>query len=479
MEEQRKFYEIVETNLKNNVSSIKNAAVFNSLDDSKQYMLLGSLAYITGIGLLEFHKSPNVVEDINKTMVNAFNERLQRIGVELNDVSHLFEVFKESRLFTDKELLSKINQENKELLNEQINIKSFEMRLNSVVNTTITPIGFADDVKRLLNAGKEFTYRDILLLNRYLFNDEVSISGYKMYNVYQKLQQSEDYNKYLEEARERFEIQKYSVMNFDLIITLIEFFNHWENQTFDKILSHIYHYEIETNKSDERFNDIQNTNETEDIQSIFENQPLKSVYISLRNNKETSTTNINSVNDLISEFKIYVEKISDEDLESIIAYIRNMNVKRSEIPFNFDGFNINSEDFKIFKDFINEQFTENSSLYKKEYEKYLADIPSLHLERIKPLIFDLLSNILATTSEEKIFVYNQMLENNITTYHHLNEFLTVIENCKIEASNINKYLALKDYLLENTEINVLFKNVNNIRKLNNVSYFYQCLKNSI
>ena len=71
----------------------------------------------------------------------------------------------------------------------------------------------------------------------------------------------------------------------------------------------------------------------------------------------------------------------------------------------------------------------------------------------------------------------QIQQNQISTYQHLQQILSIVESQNIDGSKINNYVVLYDYLETQTDVKTVFENTGKLEGMYNKLAFYQEIRN--
>jgi len=119
-----------------------------------------------------------------------------------------------------------------------------------------------------------------------------------------------------------------------------------------------------------------------------------------------------------------------------------------------------------------------SEKLKSKMTLYMEDLPTTFKSRVVDKVNKAIQSLIIDGSEKKAYLYQQLLENGIETYKHLQQMIGLIEQCKIKFGESLDYRELVDYIKDNKSIQNKFDLIEEIDKLNDEAYYFQTLKNS-
>lgn len=466
--EQELFVEIIENNLKNNIHLLTDNN--SKLEKETEYELLGGLCYYIGIGIWDFPKNEKTNTVLfNQKLVNSLEERLERINVKIETVTKILEKYRNTDIYSVY-YWNKVNQINKDLINKELPTQDafiLSPLVKITCNTLTVPLGFVKDLNDVASVKlSALTYRHLLMLNNFIYNDSVDVNSATFDNLKQ-LQLLDIYNKAVKKATEYYNKQKYSAMFFDLILSMQEFMDYFKGKDFYEILHNIISNSgLEDEKVDDEGLVKVEVNEEE---NIFSTKPLLAIIKTINQEKKLNY-DIDSISSNEQLFTILDTFENNSISEDLVMYLKQC--KLNGLKFEWDNL-----DLTDLQTMISAKFKGLSERYKKEMELYMEDIP----DNIKSFVVDKINKVIRKLiidgSEKKAYLYQQLLENGIETFKHLQQIIGLIEQCKIKFSDREEYNELVNYINTNSYVKEKFDLIEEIDVLNNETYYFQTLKN--
>ena len=152
-------------------------------------------------------------------------------------------------------------------------------------------------------------------------------------------------------------------------------------------------------------------------------------------------------------------------------YLKQAN--KAGLKFKFDDFKLND-----LNQVISNKLKVLSEKLKSKMTLYMEDLPTTFKSRVVDKVNKAIQSLIIDGSEKKAYLYQQLLENGIETYKHLQQMIGLIEQCKIKFGESLDYRELVDYIKDNKSIQNKFDLIEEIDKLNDEAYYFQTLKNS-
>ena len=470
--EQELFVEIIENNLKNNINLLTSDN--SKIEKETEYELLGGLCYYIGIGIWDFPKNEKTnTVSFNRKLIKSLEERLERINVKIETVTKILEKYRNTDIYS-VDYWNKINQINKDLINKELPTKDafiLSPLVKITCNTLTVPIGFVKDLNDVASAKlSSLTYRHLLMLNNFIYNDNVEVNSATFDNLKQ-LQLLDIYNKAVKKATEYFNKQKYSAMFFDLILSMQEFMDYFNDKNFHDILHTVI---INSGLEDEKFDESEEEglskseiDETEE--NIFRTKPLLAIIKTINQEKKLNY-DIDSISSNEQLFTILDTFENNSISEDLVMYLKQ--AKLNGLKFEWDNL-----DLTDLHTMISVKFKGLSERYKKEMELYMEDIPDNIRSFVVDKVNKVIRKLIIDGSEKKAYLYQQLLENGIETFKHLQQIIGLIEQCKIKFSDREEYNELVNYINTNSYVKEKFDLIEKIDSLNNETYYFQTLKN--
>lgn len=468
--EQELFVEIIENNLKNNIHLLTDNN--SKLEKETEYELLGGLCYYIGIGIWDFPKNEKTNTVLfNQKLVNSLEERLERINVKIETVTKILEKYRNTDIYS-VDYWNKVNQINKDLINKELPTQDafiLSPLVKITCNTLTVPLGFVKDLNDVASVKlSALTYRHLLMLNNFIYNDSVDVNSATFDNLKQ-LQLLDIYNKAVKKATEYYNKQKYSAMFFDLILSMQEFMDYFKGKDFHNILYNVIinsglNEEEAAKVDEEKLSKIDEENE-----NVFRTKPLLAIIKTINDEKKLNY-DIDSISSNEQLFTILDTFENNSISEDLVMYLKQAKLNGLKFEWN----NLDLTDLETM---ISVKFKGLSERYKKEMELYMKDIP----DNIKSFVVDKVNKVIRKLiidgSEKKAYLYQQLLENGIETFKHLQQIIGLIEQCKIKFSDREEYNELVNYINTNSYVKDKFDLIEEIDSLNNETYYFQTLKN--
>lgn len=468
--EQELFVEIIENNLKNNIHLLTDDD--SKLEKETEYELLGGLCYYIGIGIWDFPKNEKTnTVSFNQKLVNSLEERLERINVKIETVTKILEKYRNTDIYS-VDYWNKVNQINKDLINKELPTQDafiLSPLVKITCNTLTVPLGFVKDLNDVASVKlSALTYRHLLMLNNFIYNDSVDVNSATFDNLKQ-LQLLDIYNKAVKKATEYYNKQKYSAMFFDLILSMQEFMDYFKGKDFHNILYNVIinsglNEEEAVKVDEEKLSKIDEENE-----NVFRTKPLLAIIKTINDEKKLNY-DIDSISSNEQLFTILDTFENNSISEDLVMYLKQCKLNGLKFEWN----NLDLTDLQTM---ISAKFKGLSEKYKKEMELYMEDIPDNIRSFVVDKVNKVIRKLIIDGSEKKAYLYQQLLENGIETFKHLQQIIGLIEQCKIKFSDREDYNELVNYINTNSYVKEKFDLIEEIDALNNKTYYFQTLKN--
>lgn len=469
--EQELFVEIIENNLKNNIHLLTSDNTLK-INSETEYELLGGLCYYIGIGIWDFPKNEKInSKEFNQKLINSLEERLERINVKIETVTKILEKYRNTSKYSVN-YWNNVNQINKDLINKELPTQDafiLSPLVKITCNTLTVPLGFVKDLNDVASAKlSALTYRHLLMLNNFIYNDSVDVNSATFDNLKQ-LQLLDIYNKAVKKATEYYNKQKYSAMFFDLILSMQEFMDYFKGKDFYDILYNVIinsglNEEEAAKVDEERLSKIDEENE-----NVFRTKPLLAIIKTINEEKKLNY-DIDSISSNEQLFTILDTFENNSISEDLVMYLKQC--KLDGLKFEWDNL-----DLTDLQTMISVKFKGLSEEYKKEMELYMEDIPDNIRSFVVDKVNKVIRKLIIDGSEKKAYLYQQLLENGIETFKHLQQIIGLIEQCKIKFSDREEYNELVNYINTNSYVKEKFDLIEKIDALNNETYYFQTLKN--
>ena len=304
------------------------------------------------------------------------------------------------------------------------------------------------------------TYQDIIKINS-LVNRQCKLNGKKAVKSMINLYSDKLWRELLDKASKYFDNQKFVVVYFDGILSVKESETKFDNKLIDVLNDYVfadsYFEQLKTefellqseNKPEEKIEEV-DTERTyvrlpnDEIELLQKEKPLQFVLNVmgdlLGNYPKTTEDIISGINKIFEQTDYY---------QNVYHYLKANNGKSDSIADNYNIVEILEKLTGIIE--------ESGKEYKYFMEKTCSDIPEEILSKISSYVNSCIEDLVLVTDEQKQYLISQAIENNITTYQHLQQILTLIESCDINGSQLISYVVLNKYLEANTNILEVFE----------------------
>lgn len=427
---------------------------------SEQFELVGSLCYLVGI---DFTNQPYLLKNICDNVFQRFlqfsfsEEFIQSFVYSLNRIS-------ETTLQTAKNSLKdKYVSEIKIQSEELTDYNKMRLSIKLIFKNSIVPINMSVGIQEILDK-KQLTYDDIIKLNS-LINRQCKFVGNKAFKEFVTLVNNKLWNNLIVKASKHFDGQKFAIVYLDGILSVIESNKKFGSHLIEIICANSITIDFEALKTN--FEDLQIIDDVliekpEVVEEVIENEYKRlpdDVIGNLQENvpfefvvnviADLSKTYPQTEEDLIIGFdKIYEQT---DFYQNVYHYLKAKmsSLNSTSIRCGFD--------IQKLLDIITVRLTTNAEQYKILVEKTCAQIPDDSLNKVVAYVNACIKDLILVTDEQKQYLVSQVVENNITTYQHLEQILTLIETCDINGGEIVSYVVLNKFLLSNTDIAETFQ----------------------
>lgn len=437
----------------------------------KEYTLVGDLCYIVGLDMTSNIKS------FNKIAVENFAKRSEILGLNIPEFGDKFEdvlvVIKPENIIDAKEEL-KVILTSPVYAKDENKVSLLKSNLKKLFKHFNIPVNFAIGLDEIFNS-KIFTYNDVLKLNSLLQNNSTFENNSLKHVI--TLYKDEFFVSVLQEADKLFQLQKFAVLYFDSILSVMELYNakpdfvlffdkdNIEGYDFegkypiDNTLDNVEEAEIveeettnlspeveeETTKFQEKFHpsDVERASKFQDEEPDYF---IRSVI------EEQLGRNIVTFEDFITGVYKCIE--NKDFIQYFYQYISaNRESKlRKEFSDVWAEFDINE-----FRDRLKLRINGSRDSYKQLAEKMLQPIDPDKLHSVINYINDCINELVITSGEAKNYLISQLVENQVTTYRQLQQMIGLIEQQNISGSGYYAYVALYNYLYNQTDAKEIFK----------------------
>jgi hypothetical protein len=423
----------------------------NYLIEKEQFELLGNISYIFGndfTGQRNFYK---------KIVIENFALRIKDFEITPEQLRKFQNIMENISV----ENIEKTKDELKELIIKSCNfsgetIHKIKSSLNGIFRDSNFSVSYVVEIDEIMKT-KKFNYGQLLKANKLIY-ENINMSGASFKNL-RLLFNNEEYKKEIVKASDYYDLQKFSLVYFDCILTLKEWF---ELEKKSDYIDFVENPELINNivEFSETENIIENIDVIEEKEFVAEQESPENTDKFLRGIifEILKTDKITSANELLETFN---KILNQEDLvQYVYQYIKGNQLK-NRTPFE-DIFEFEKSEFI---DVLKTQYNDCAKKYKDLVEKYVSEISPDYLPKVVNYVNDLITSLLIDNSEKKSYLFQQLNENQIYTFKHLHQTIGLIEDCNISGAHINTYTNLRDYLENNTNIKEIFESIGDIDKL--------------
>lgn len=323
----------------------------------------------------------------------------------------------------------------------------------------IIDIEYVESLHEIKNkiVDNELMYHDLIIINSFIMDNGIFAEKGDVEKI-SVLIGNEDFKAVLDMAYDAFESQKYAVIYYDAILTM------FEKLSIVVKAKHIYLDTVlrdddETFKISVKLNEavenVDNADATKINHKTYSLNANDSVHAYIR-----KTMNNVGIDGLIDDadypiiFMRAVDAIAgsshqEEMLQTILQAI--------QIPFeNKDRLLWPVGQAQAIEAELNSRISDLNIDFEEKIKQYISDIPEKQKDIVVSSIDDLIKEtlILNNDSEVKIrgMLIEQIHENKIHTYKQLNQFIEVIEKCKVKTQNAEDYIKFINYIKSNKSI---------------------------
>lgn len=445
---------------------------------NEEFILLGGMSYFVG---LDFCQQPV----LDKKIVSKFIERFKIFNFTQATIDAFQEIISNENIIQGVERPKDLLKE--EILNTikatQLEINDIRILVNTILKNSIFPSIYSNNINDIINT-KKYTYHDIITINNIL-QQNINVRGSQLKNLI-NLFSNKTFNKILEEADTIFNNSKFAIVYYDSIISCVEFQKRYSNlkmidflnqEYFDK-----YDFEIEVKKSEEN-----KTQDAEDIEN--EKRIARENELNTLQNKHPRKFVVGVLCDFLKIEKFEnpvqileaVEKASEnQDYVQHIYHYLKANQSKAQIFADgeslADDFGLTFEQVEEVRKLIIDKISELRGETKALTEILLKELPKEKLPIIVNHVNNVIESLVIFGMEAKGYLLSQLSQNQISTYQHLQQLLSIIEQQNIEGSKINNYVVLYDYLETQTDVKTVFENTGKLDGMYNQLAFYQQIR---
>jgi len=458
-QQQNFFYENISTKLKIYAENHeKTEKLFFDIEENKnlsieQFELLGCFSYLIGI---DYTNQVQLTEEICTKVAKRFADF--KFSEEfLKKLTDTFNYVSEKNIFQAKENLK--NQFLKIIpihIEDRMAYNNMRGIIKSIFNNSIIPVNMSVAISDML-AKKDYTYEDIVKLNSAI-NIQCKFIGKNAVKNVIKLYSDKIWIDCLETAMKLFDNQKFTVIYFDGILSIVE-----SKKKFPDLL-----FEVITGKSI----DFQNLPLFEiSTEKVVVETPIEEISTHVKYEKvsdeEMAKISANKpvefIHHVFCDALHYIPETTEDIFKAIDIlfkendYIQHIyHYMKKQAPLVKVGDIFPSTNINIVNAF-DEKIVSLREEYKKSTEIICGEIPQENVQRIIEYINICVGDLILATDDQKQYLISQMIESNISTYQHLMQIVELIENCDIMGNQMLSYVALHKYLEDKNEIGEIFK----------------------
>jgi len=431
---------------------------------TESFELLGALCYLTG---LDFSNQVILTEKVCENVRDRFEnfEFSREFKAQFISALNFIKVDLDG-CFSQ---IDDAKNTYKTVFTSPVNLNSFQAaqikgNIKHLVNNSILPVNLVETTFGLVTK-KDLTYDDILKINN-IINLNLKFVGKKSIKSMGQLYGNQVFIDLINESVKAFDAQKFGVVYFDAILSIIESrqFRQLNNVLlhFDELVFTTIEDEEKTDILPEVKSELTELNEMSqtDIQKLAEENPVQhvfNVFDDILNRKIKNHT------DTIEAIQLLYNDIDYG--KNVFHYIkaRLKDVETLEIV---------SDDNKALVEELQTYVEILKHDVKQTTEQICAEIPVNNINRVKSMVVDVINSLILDDTDKKQYLISQVFDCNITTYQHLMQLLTLIENCDIIGENMATYYLLKKYLTDTTEVKDKFELGRTVEEQHNKVLFF-------
>ncbi len=458
-----------------NKARILNADVNGILDSiiesnykiltKEQFEIIGSIAYMYGMDFI------TQKEHFNKMIMTNWCIRMKDSQLDFATLTKFNSVMSKISV----ELIGETKDALKELLLkdakfEFATFKHLKSNIDTIIKNSTFQVGFCVDVNDLYKATK-YSYGDLLKVNKLIY-ESLTFTGKYFPNLV-AIQTNGEYLKKIIKASEYYDLQKFSLIYFESLLTVKEFIS-LECVTTETYLDFIEdETKLESIVIPEPKSEVENVIDAIDKPEVTEESQMESIndtdFFIAGVFEEKFEKKIETVEELVA---IQDSIINQEDLvQYVYQFIKNrISLNRKSFEEVYPG--IDKDAFLLQ---INNLYTGIADDYKTLAERYMQEIPKDDKIKIIHYINDIIRSVVVEDTERKGYLLQQFAENQIHTFKQLQQILGLIEECAICGHSINAYISMRDFLNINTEISEIFESAANLDFLQTKIGYYKAI----
>lgn len=409
--------------------------------NDEEFDIIGTYSYLIGLEFTSQNHLSKITQDAIFKRINDFVFNDYEFASKLVDVIKYCKV---DKINDAKECMK--NRVNKEVTN--FTDKMWNNIINLIYNSVVD-VKYAESICDLIS-DKKYTYKQILTLNNAI-NNYLKLYGENAIKNMIDLLENPAWQIALTKATEYFDDSKYSIILFDMIISVNEVIDtkftkeqlintmlgKYNDQDFERIKREYEEtHQVENEKPAERERISSKFNE-EQLKDMAVNNPLAALIMTLDDvsDKNLTIENIHEKIDVI--FKDY------EFLSDFYSWLKGTS-SIADKTFEFDQKEFNIDIVK-FKESIENKIEEYNAQYKEFAEQICKQLHPETLSKLKFLFTETMKGLILDNVQQKSVVISNFRDTNLSTYQHAIQMLSIIESCEIKGTRIKSYKKLKDF----------------------------------
>lgn len=446
---------------------------------SKEFILLGGMSYYVG---LDFCQQPI----LDKKIVNKFVERFKIFNFSEATINAFQEIISNENIIQGIEIPKDLLKE--EVLDTikatQLEINDTRILINTIFKNSIFPSIYSHSINEIMNT-KKYTYHDIITINNIL-QQNINVKGSQFKNLI-KLYGNKTFTKALADADTIFNNSKFAIVYYDSIISCVECQKRFEGTNITNFLQEgfidTYDFEIEANK--EKTEEVKDVENDENEKRIARENELN-----ILQNKHPRKFIVGVLCDFLKVTKFenpvqIIEAIENagqnqDYIQHIYHYLKANQEKAHQFADGeslADDFGLTTEQVEEVRSIIVDKIAELRGETKALTEILLKELPAEKLPNIINYVNNVIESLVVFGMNEKGYLLSQIQQNQISTYQHLQQILSIVESQNIDGSKINNYVVLYDYLETQTDVKTVFENTGKLEGMYNKLAFYQEIRN--
>ena len=443
-----------------------------------EYTLLGFITYLIGLDVTNSREHVKVVPADNlrsRFIDNSLNA--EKIITPLNDILKVIDVVNFDKAKTElKEILETPIPGSKQELGEM------RIAIKQTVKHYAIPVVIAKDLSELVTK-ENLTYKDVLRYNTIIHRESMFLDGSMKSTL--RLLTNLPFVKAITKGESLYLQQKFSLVHFDSIISAHELVN-----CFPNILAYTlvpFETKVEVSELLDKYGISDTESEPQEAKTETEATEAKPDEPKRLPEEEPDFF----VRACAEEYLKHKIETVDDFFEAIDAIIKSNNEFLGYF-YQYIGYQkTNKENRKAFEEvwpeFSKEELHQAILTKINEYqlqgkeiaEHIYAEIPEKNRGHIANYVHECIDNLVIITDEKantKSYLISQFSENGITTYHHLQQIMMLIESQYICGTGFTSYCQLYDYIVAQTDAKELFAETESIDGINTNIQVYTQLK---